>query len=169
MQILLCPHMNHSHFASVLGPSNSSSHICFTPLRLRLACVDTSLPLSDFYMRRGQHGRVKLRIRASPDSPLTSSSLGSCSRLVDSDGEVTEVRRMANCAPTDVDSESAHGSNTLSGCVALVKVQRTTLLLWRPLLQRVVRVRISVMHRLVKAFRRRGWKVNKIWKPMSDS
>ena len=112
-------------------------------------------------MRRGQHGRVKLRIRASPDSPLTSSSLGSCSRLVDSDGEVTEVRRTANCAPTDVDSESAHGSNTLSGFVSFVKVKRTTLLLWRPLLQRVVRVHVSVIHRLVKAFRRRGWKVKK--------
>ena len=109
---------------------------------------------------------MKLRIRASPDSPLTSSSVGSCSRLVDSEGEVTVLRRKANCGPTDIDTESAHGSNTPSGSVSAVKVKRTSLLLWKPLQQRVVRVRSSVINRIVKAFRRRGWRVKKIWKPM---
>ena len=119
-------------------------------------------------MRRGQLGKVKLRIRASPDSPLTSSSVGSCSRIVDSEGEVTVLRREANCGPTDIDSASAHESNTPSGSVSVVRVKRTSFLLCKPLQQTVVSVRSAVINRIVKAFRRRGWKVNKLWKPVQD-
>ena len=116
-------------------------------------------------MRRGDRGRVKLRIRASPDSSLSSSSVGSCSRLVDSEGEVTVIGRKTNCGPTDIDTESAHGSLAPSEAVSALKVKRALLLLRKPLQQRVVRVRCSVMNRIVKALRRKGWRVKKLWQP----